>query len=60
MYYLTSSIGEHWQFERLEELEEFIEVAFTEAGGFDWIDSIVDHYGTSYGCTWTLKIEKID
>lgn len=60
MYYLTSSIGERWQFEKLEELEEFIEVACAESGGFDWIETIGDHNGTSYGCSWSLKIEKID
>ena len=59
MYYLTSSIGEHWEFERLQELKEFIEVACTESGGFDWIESIVDDARNSYGCSWTLEIEKL-
>lgn len=60
VYYLISSIGERWEFEKLEELEEFIEVAFTESGGFDWIESIVDDVGTYYGCSWTLEIEKLN
>jgi hypothetical protein len=60
MYFLKSTSLAQWEFSTLEELQEFIEVACAQSGGFDWIESIVDDEGTEYGCSWTLEIQKID
>jgi len=59
MYFLKSTFQAQWEFVTLDELHEFIEVACAEAGGFDWIESIVDDEGIEYGCSWTLELQKI-
>jgi hypothetical protein len=40
------------------ELKEYIEIRHAESGDSDWVSEIKDDKGNSYGCSWSLEIEK--
>jgi hypothetical protein len=59
MYFLRDTNDCVHQFERIEELKEYIEIRHAEKGGFDWISEIKDSKGRDYGCSWSLQIVPI-
>ncbi len=59
MFFLRDTNNFVHQFDRIEELMEYIEIRHAEEGGFDWISEIKDDKGIHYGCSWNLQIERI-
>lgn len=59
MFFLHDTNGIAQDFNKIEELKEYIEIRHAEEGGFDWISEIKDEHGRQYGCSWKLEIEKI-
>ncbi len=59
MFLLYDSNGHSYEFATKPELKEYIENRHAKEGGFDWICEIKDGSGNTYGCRWSLEIEKI-
>lgn len=60
MFFLRDSNGYLQNFDKIEELKEYIETRHAEEGGFDWISEIKDDRKKHYGCNWSLEIEPIE
>lgn len=59
MFFLHDTNGIAQDFNKIEELKEYIEIRHAEEGGFDWISEMKDEHGRQYGCSWKLDIEEI-
>jgi len=60
MFLLYETNGDIHRFDSVEEIREYIEMRHAQEGGFEWVSQIRDEHGKHYGCSWSLRVEKIE
>lgn len=60
MFLLYDTNGDIYRFDSVEEIREYIEMRHAQEDGFEWISQIRDENEKHYGCSWSVRIEKIE